>query len=274
MASRSDGPWELLATAVGVSESIATTLAGLGADAIDNATSSVAISPGVIEARVQAIAAHQPRALERITAKWKPILELQRDDLMTPASDFWTAAWAASLRFLVKLPPISTVELERLPQPISDELMVMKGRDRAVDLPYALAQACKPSVEYGILRQLGMGLATQDQINRENLVALVGGGESPQELERLRVVSDAGLSFSADGVEYLAELFRQRWFVLPMSSSSGGDLLLTQIVASHVDDHGLYSKATDQLAERLERDGPLEWARSAYLLAETEWRCP
>lgn len=99
LSRRWDGPWELLATAAGVPESVARTKSALSARSLAATFDGEAVSPTLVEARVEAIAALDPRLLPQLAAQW-PQPSTLASDPMDSASDFVVAAWLPALRFL------------------------------------------------------------------------------------------------------------------------------------------------------------------------------
>ncbi|MGC4070809.1 MAG: hypothetical protein QM784_40270 [Polyangiaceae bacterium] len=105
ISTKSDGYWELLATAVGNGAAVAKSLAGLQGSAFKEGVCGPSGTPSLVGRRVDALAAYRPSLLVEASKTWTKPSEMSYD-LMASENDLLFAAWFSSLRFLV---PAGTV---------------------------------------------------------------------------------------------------------------------------------------------------------------------
>ena len=99
LETRSDGYWELLATAAGAYGSVARTEESLSVEALRLGSHGQATAPSIVRERVEALAAWNPLALARLTVGWFEPRDIGDDP-------WWTAAWSTALRHLKSLGPL------------------------------------------------------------------------------------------------------------------------------------------------------------------------
>ena len=102
---RSDGYWELLATAAGAPEAVERTVRGLTAQELDRGAHGLALAPSLVEERVEALAAHDVGRLVELAREWTAPSAM--DD-----HPWWQAAWRTSLRHLKDAGAISRQDVE------------------------------------------------------------------------------------------------------------------------------------------------------------------
>jgi len=273
MAHRWDGPWELLATAVGVPQSVERTELALGAAEIVGSAPTSSSSPSVLDDRIQALAAFEPRRLVELVGQWRPLESLASGEPSEWEVDLWTFAWIGALRHVpwTVLPehvPLAT------PLPIRREIATLRPNTSVTSQDELTRRANLPETTYDDLRSMGQPANHQEPITAADLQNLLAP-ESSLGLERLRVAIGDRYELSGDAATFVAELLERDWFENDRPSwINGGRLLLMELFSRHCVDESLYRRMAASLVPRVERDGPREWARVAYLLARTSWTNP
>jgi hypothetical protein len=275
LSQRTDGPWELLATAVGNASSLRTTLDGLRADQIELAGRGRSISPEIVDQRIQAVAAFDRHRVSELVLSWPSLRALMGADPMSVEVDFWTAAWVAALRFLPSVPELTALEIGSLPMPIQVELTTLGAVVRKISLDAVLIGMSRSDITYHDLRRLGRSVSAAVPVSEDfmrNLFAIRLGALG---LERLRILSDM-TDFEEGALEYLVTLFAQLDLqrTVPVPGPSGGELVLIELVLRHSASESRRVQLVDRLLAGLQTDGPRYWAPLAYLVSGTQWVCP
>jgi hypothetical protein len=279
MRSRSDGYWELLATSVGDQESIRKTMNGVSADALASGTNGPAISPRLVDERLQALAALDHEIVQALASTWKPPSALN-PGLTDPETDFWTAAWCAGLRFLKEPPEPLAEESSALPLALERELAVVFGRvaHGFSNWDALIREVVSSSVTYDELRKVAVALPAGDEtVSQEELIGLLGSQRPGSKyLERLRIFTGRPTVLSVPARRSLERLFCDAWFIkAAFATDRGANVVLMQLVLALTQDEGLKERATEHLMARLSEEGdPQQLAPFAYLLADTGWSCP
>lgn len=267
---RSDGYWELFATALGNVESIAKTVRGLTAESLAEASKGAAVSPSLVEQRVQALAAYDGALVRELTRAWKPMREI-RADLFDEGVDFWTVAWSSSLRFLMEAPV--GAEAEELPLELRREVDVVFGGSRLVSVDEGIELARDPSVPYRDLRRVA--LRHDGEVSEPMLVRLLESNTpTGSQLERLRIFQGSPDILSVAAVAFLEDLLLRTWprgMELPLV---GGFPILIEIIVGRGTESAIV-EVVDRLSAGIDASlRPADWAPFAYLLLGTGWTCP
>jgi hypothetical protein len=274
LATRIEGPWELLATSMGVGASVEKTKSALSARALADASLGEAISPPIIDCRVQALAAFDTALLAEVASGWPSVDELRDRDPVGSAVDFWATAWTSSLRFLPAFRGQFARDPRGLPLHLQKEADILVRTIPRQGLADSIARAREASVTYEDLRVIARHTDHDEEVTQTHLEALLGQHTSPAVFERLRVVAHPDARFSAAAVDRLEHLFREYWLGQDEQRELGGGLMLTEVTFQQSVNEELRSSAARELVGRLERGGPREWARTAYLMSGTRWTCP
>jgi hypothetical protein len=274
LCSRTDGYWELLATAGGHEDALSKTMKGLTDSALKAGTRGPALSPNLVDHRIQALAAHDPRTIEVLAGTWEPP-EPVTQTLLSSANDFRTAAWCASLRFLHELgfrrPRAEGVALE-----LQEEIEVVFGARKYLDIDAAIHVALMPTTRYVDLRQIILADAGAATVDLRVIQHLLGDGpHSGSALERLRIFRDAPQALSLAALQHLDKLLIDLWPTQLDLGHIGGLLNLMSVVLSHPQRSAeTYSHLIDRLRGELESsENPIHLLPFAYLLADTKWKC-
>ncbi len=276
MGSRSDGHWELFATAVGNGTSVRRTLEGLSSVALVANVGGPAISPSIVEQRVQALAAFDTQRLADLSREWKDPSELSLD-LMDASVDFWTSAWRSSLRFLVLGGEVPKLE-GLLPLPLEIEKdVLLEAEELELNTWDDLTHHVRDTATYSDLRALDRAKVSVDRpVTRARLVEFLGG-ESPstEALERLRVLQHRTVFLDSSAQDYLGKLLLSEWEAAEELDNTGALTILMDVALECSNANGLRPRLVRALTQRLRASvEPARWAPFAYLLAGTNWRCP
>jgi hypothetical protein len=93
MKARRNSYWILLATAAGESHSVAESTDGVSRRELDRGSLGAAVSPSIVDARIEAIAAYDPCVVAELARAWRAPGDVIGDP-------FWLSAWRTSLRHL------------------------------------------------------------------------------------------------------------------------------------------------------------------------------
>jgi hypothetical protein len=274
MARRSDGPWELLATAVDDPHSMRRSRQCLSREEIQQGAAGLAISPAIIDDRIQAVAACGATRVAALVQDWHPAQQLADANPMAAETDFWTAAWLSALRFLPALPDVDASMIPRLPIPIRSEIEVLSSRAVIADV-FELMEWLNRTVTYDELRIAGSSAIIDAALSADIVSQLVRDAGGAANLERLRAVAGS-VRFERSAIEWMEDAFRTTSVFVsePQSGPSGGELVLAQLVYRNSSNAGLLGKGRDEIVRKIEQDGPRLWARLAYLMVGTQWTCP
>src|SRR5690606_15967317 len=80
-------------------DSVQRSMDGLTAKALDLCFEGPAVSPSLVQQRIEALAACDVGLLLEVSRSWRPPDTISLD-LMDEAADFWTCAWSSAMRFV------------------------------------------------------------------------------------------------------------------------------------------------------------------------------
>ncbi len=277
---RSDGYFEMLATAAGDRSSNRKTVTGLTATALDAAAGGAALSPSIVGRRVDALAAHDVPQLVQVSQDWKAPDSLDLS-LTSAVTDFYVAAWEAAFRFLWKAGYKVEYDFSRLPLPLQREQATLAGTLAPEIRSWSdvVRIVAEERASYAIIRSINIArVCKEGEIGHAHLKALLET-DVPElvPLARLRIFTPAAFLLSMEASEYLRQLFEARWFsmVEPDVNGTGGEeAILLELVTKLGMSDELWSRAAQHLLQRLDEHGAAgNWAPFAYLLLNKDWTC-
>jgi hypothetical protein len=279
LQERRDGYWELLATAAGRMDSVSRCMDGLTAEALDAHSIGRAVSPSIVQQRVDSLAAFDAKLVIEVSRKWRQPDQVSTD-LMDEAADFWACAWSAALRFLKKY-GVPVQMGSSLPRLIHSEREILWEAPptsiRSIhDLLAFVSDSSRGYDNYRVLDRAPFHL--ERALTEEEMVRLLGGSIAPNDsdLERLRVFLPRVNLIGPSAQVYLGELLRTRWFALVgPPSTTGGLLTLLNVVLAQDGQQEPPTDIVEHFVEILRRSGqPGPWAPFAYLLLKQGWEVP
>lgn len=270
LSRRCDGPWELLATAAGVPESVSRTKSALSTHSLAATFEGEAISPSLVEARVEAIAAFDPRLLARLAADW-PHPSTFTSDPMDAASDFLVSAWLPALRFLSIEKPFDGEPSAWPVRLLNQELSILGAPARPpISWAEVVEGICSEALRYEDARTMD---ATEVTPDGEHALLRALGPENAVEHRCIlvRLMRGHCHDLSEMTIAGVTLLFRMAMDALPQNpnSPSLASLLGQLLVAAHAipsDARGLIERAFDAGV------GPQMLAPVVYPFLASRWQ--
>jgi hypothetical protein len=280
VGDRRQGWWGLIATALGDEEASRRSRASLSRDALTANVEGDAISPTIVEHRIQALAAHDQRQLVSLSRDWKHVTEIGQS-ILDREADFWTTAWLSSLRFLKNQGEVTSIPDGEMPKRLQAEFRVLFRPEAPVIISSwdevrnrLLADECG----YDDIRQLDASeVRVTGQIGRAELADLLKEGRSGQlRMERLRFFFGRGRLIGEEGRRYLTQMVDELWESLhEFGTTPSGVTILVDLALELARlagvQHDIYKRLVSSLAE-LER--PERLLPIVYLAVGKGWRHP
>jgi hypothetical protein len=162
LGSRSDGYWELLATAVGNPDALAQTRKGLAREALERGAFGEGVAPSIVRQRVEALAAWNRETLVELAMGWIEPSKIDRNPL-------WTAAWGASMRHLHSA-NIFGSEYFSVPELASERAIVFSTRRPAVSWRELARRWQSSSLPFDAVRETAQALLSERTISRDDVI--------------------------------------------------------------------------------------------------------
>ncbi len=284
LASRDDGYWELLATAVGAESSVRKTVRGLTGSAFASGCNGPAVRFSLVERRIDALAVYQPRLVAELSASWTKPVSLSDDD-MDQERDFLIAAWASATRYLVAEHAVTVQDLRSEVPAIRDEANVYFGavQDAPSTWDELVRLFAQHEVRHQELRALDRVQLDLGPINHAMLEELLSVGAQsvswrrrvPTSLEfhRLRVLRGREGDLTLDASQFLCDRLWQE-------ATSDQELLTESsfcvaVEVALVVAPDLRARLTKLVADTLSSNGnPEDLSYLSYVLLGSGWKMP
>jgi hypothetical protein len=277
--SRHDGFWELLATAAGQPASIAKSTGGLSAEALDACFDGPAVSPSIVQARVEAVAALDVGMLVALARAWRRPREL-RADLGEVTTDFWASAWCAAMRHLHRQGAITRAD-------VASELYMTEREAAVVFCPEprpkvrwadVVAQISRGELDYRGARHLDCGGLVESRIGAGDLIPLFEHDRSAVRLSAFRILRSRTHLIDEGARNLLSQQLWKGWQEpFDLANDKSGELRDLQILTELGVECGLaiVEPVATRMAELLERQASPDLAAPlAYVLLGTGWQSP
>ena len=279
LRGRSDGYWELMATAAGHDESMDRSMRGVSAKALEEGFNGPAVSPSFVQERVDAIAAFDARLLVDICAGWRAPDQVSLD-LMNESADFWSAAWTAALRFLKKHGGAPLPGIAPVPRQIHLEQQILWPRSPVAvrSVQDLIAFGVDDAHGYHDYRRVDESvIEVEGALSEALLVQLLSGSAQPNDsqLERLRILVPRPHLIHEDAQARLRNLLSSRWLALREAPEFRGGLLVLLDLVMVLEREKELSVIEDHFIEvRAKSESPRSWAPFGYLLLRRGWHVP
>jgi hypothetical protein len=282
LSGRRDGYWEFVATAVGDETSVNRTMAGISREALASNYDGPAVSPSIVDQRVQALIAYDEQKLVSLSRTWKAISEISLD-VMDAEADFWTTAWISSLPVLKKHGEICEIPQGSIPRPLALEFAILFNEKASVvfaSWDEAREQLTSEACNYNTIRELdAANVRFRTPIGQAELRELVDPTDcNERHLERLRFFFGRTHLINAEGRIFLETLLDENWVSVQnpdgsLTGSRSGIWILLEVVLQLSGRATPPDKIVGALLSRLKlAENPKELLPFVYRLVSPSWR--
>jgi hypothetical protein len=270
LRTRTSGFAELVATALGNTESIEKTLRGLSAESLKQGHHGAAIAPSLVSMRVDALAAYDSGLLAGVSRQWSPLDQLSIAEGLD--TDYWLCAWATALRFLASSRDVDEPALESAPFMIRREASAVFGAPPLPEFNFTdLASIRKEKDADLVYRQLDRA-TFRGRLTRSDLATAVKS-DDPGTWQPLRAVRAHCEALAGDAKVFLIDLFEREWrrqTATPAPLGPSGLVCLADIVRTI--DPSTFARLPMPAPHTFE---PADhWAPVLYLVLRTQWTAP